>query len=133
MSKKESFSIYLFQSMFCAIFFWWQYCHTATYSHIEFKVAMQVSHYLIFHKLAINSCHLLYSTRGRSGYQCTNSHHIKSSNVYKHKNSQPFRKEIFGYCKMHRRDYFKRSVESVWNVTSPHLGPSYLSAHYLSI
>ena len=41
--------------------------------NLEFKAAMQVSHHLIFHKLVISSYHLLYSTRGRSDYQCTNS------------------------------------------------------------
>lgn len=132
MSKKDLFSIYLFQPMFCAIFFWWQYCHTATYSHIEFKVAVQVSHYLIFHKLVINSCHLLYSTRGRSGYQCTIFLTTPKAAIYTYIKTLNHW-EIFAYCKMHRQDYFKRRVESVWNLTSPNLGPSYLSAHYLSI
>lgn len=71
-ARAAFFSIYPFQSVFCAILFWWHTVIRLNIHNLEFKAAMQVSRHLIFHNLVMSSYYLLHSTRGRSEYQCTN-------------------------------------------------------------
>lgn len=96
MSQKSLFPIYPFQSVLCAILFWCLNIHS-----LAFRATVQVSHHLIFHKLVISSSHLLYSTRGRSDYQCTNSSVITPKvAIYTYrKDYWLFRNKRFCYCK----------------------------------
>lgn len=100
--------------------------------NFDFKVAVQGSHHLIFHKLVISSYHFPDSTRGRSDCQPTTSAITSKAPIYRYdKGYQLFRNKKFYYRKLCIENNIQ--AELLRNVAPPNFGPSYLSVYYLPI